>query len=54
MNNVSFWNALRFSNWLHNGQPIGAQGNGTTEDGAYTITALGITSNSITRNANRV
>jgi formylglycine-generating enzyme required for sulfatase activity len=32
---VSFWNAARFANWLHNGQPIGAQGPGTTEDGAY-------------------
>src|SRR6185503_6564911 len=35
MNSVSFWNAARFANWLHNGQPTGAQGPGTTEDGAY-------------------
>lgn len=35
VNWVSFWDAARFVNWLHNGQPIGAQGPGTTEDGAY-------------------
>ncbi|MCC7086452.1 MAG: SUMF1/EgtB/PvdO family nonheme iron enzyme [Pirellulales bacterium] len=34
-NNLSFWDAARFANWLHNGQPTGAQGPGTTEDGAY-------------------
>jgi formylglycine-generating enzyme required for sulfatase activity len=43
---VSFYDALRFSNWLNNGQ-----GSGDTEDGAYTITAAGIIANSITRNA---
>jgi formylglycine-generating enzyme required for sulfatase activity len=32
---VSFWDAARFANWLHNGQPTGPQGIGTTEDGAY-------------------
>ena len=46
VNWVSFWDALRFANWLHNGQ-----GSGDTETGAYTITADGITNNSITRNA---
>jgi len=35
VNNVSFWDAARFANWLHNGQPTGPQGPGTTEDGAY-------------------
>lgn len=35
VNYVSFWDAARFANWLHNGQPIGPQGPGTTEDGAY-------------------
>ena len=35
VNWVSFWDAARFANWLHNGQPTGAQGPGTTEDGAY-------------------
>ncbi|MCE9525558.1 MAG: SUMF1/EgtB/PvdO family nonheme iron enzyme [Planctomycetales bacterium] len=50
VNYVSFWDACRFANWLHNGQPIGLQGNSTTEDGAYTLTANGITNNTITRN----
>ncbi len=35
---VSFFNAMRFVNWVENGQPTGAQGPGTTEDGTYTIT----------------
>src|SRR4051812_3617109 len=32
---VSFWDAARFANWLHNGQPTGPQDAGTTEGGAY-------------------
>jgi formylglycine-generating enzyme required for sulfatase activity len=32
---VNFWTAARFANWLHNGQPTGPQGPGTTENGAY-------------------
>ncbi len=51
VNFVSFWDATRFANWLHNGQPTGAQDNSTTEDGAYTLTAGGITANTVTRNA---
>ena len=35
MNYVSWYNTLRFANWLHNGQPTGAQDTTTTEDGAY-------------------
>ena len=35
MNYVTFWDAARFANWLHNGQQTGPQGSGTTEDGAY-------------------
>ena len=35
VNWVSWGNAARFANWLHNGQPSGAQGLATTEDGAY-------------------
>ncbi len=27
----------RFCNWMANGQPIGAEGNGTTETGSYTL-----------------
>ena len=34
---VTYWNCCRFANWLHNGQPSGAQGTGTTETGAYTL-----------------
>jgi formylglycine-generating enzyme len=35
VNYVSFWDTVRFANWLHNGQPTGPQGPGTTEGGAY-------------------
>jgi formylglycine-generating enzyme required for sulfatase activity len=35
VNYVSYGDAMRFANWLHNGQPTGAQGLTTTEDGAY-------------------
>lgn len=51
VNFVSFWDATRFANWLHNGQPTGSQGVGTTEDGAYSLTAGAISSNSVTRKA---
>jgi sulfatase modifying factor 1 len=51
VNWVSFWDATRFANWLQNGQPTGAQGAGTTETGLYTLTAGGISGNTITRNA---
>ena len=47
---VSFYNSLRYANWLNNGSPVGSQGISTTEDGAYTITAAGIAANSIVRN----
>jgi len=52
VNFVSFWDSVRFANWLHNGQPSGPQDNTTTENGAYTLTAGGIAANSVTRNAN--
>ncbi len=35
VNYVSWGDSARFSNWLHNDQPTGAQGLGTTEDGSY-------------------
>jgi formylglycine-generating enzyme required for sulfatase activity len=35
VNYVSWGDAARFVNWLHNGQPAGAQSLTTTEDGAY-------------------
>ncbi len=34
---ISWCDAARFANWLHNGQPIGPQGPGTTEDGSYAL-----------------
>jgi formylglycine-generating enzyme required for sulfatase activity len=37
VNAVSWTDAARFVNWLHNGQPTGPQNAGTTEDGAYTL-----------------
>jgi formylglycine-generating enzyme len=49
---VTFWDAMRFANWLDNGQPTGAEGAGTTETGTYTLTSNGIANNTITRNAN--
>lgn len=51
VNYVSFWDACRFTNWLQNGQPTGDQNALTTEDGAYTLTSIGIATDSITRNA---
>ena len=35
VNYVSWGDATRFANWLHNGQPSGAQDVNTTEDGSY-------------------
>ncbi len=38
VNYVSWFDTLRFANWLHNGQPnTGAQTMATTENGAYTF-----------------
>ena len=52
VNWVSWYDSLRFANWLHNGQPTGAQGPSTTEDGAYTMIAETYPSGPlITRNA---
>jgi formylglycine-generating enzyme required for sulfatase activity len=35
VNFVSFGDAMRFANWMHNEQPTGPQGLNTTEDGSY-------------------
>ncbi len=43
VNYVSWGDAGRFANWLHNGQPTDAQGPSTTEDGSYFMN--GATSN---------
>ncbi|HLB34565.1 MAG TPA: SUMF1/EgtB/PvdO family nonheme iron enzyme, partial [Chthoniobacterales bacterium] len=37
VSNVSWLDAARFCNWLDNGQPVGEEGIGTTETGAYTL-----------------
>ncbi len=38
VNYVSWYDAARFTNWLHNSQPNGLQTTLTTEGGAYTLT----------------
>jgi sulfatase modifying factor 1 len=50
VNFVTFWSATRFANWLHNGQPTGAQDGTSTEGGAYTLTPTDISNNTVTRN----
>jgi len=35
VNFISWGDAARFANWMHNDQPPGAQGLSTTEDGSY-------------------
>ena len=54
---TSFWNAARYTNWLHNGQPTGTLTGdpagtdaGLTEDGAYTLTADAVANNTVVRN----
>ncbi len=42
VNYVSFFDAMRFVNWLHNGQPAGDQDASTTEDGVYTVSSDGL------------
>jgi sulfatase modifying factor 1 len=34
---VSWFDAARFANWMHNGKPSGSQDASTTEDGAYSL-----------------
>jgi formylglycine-generating enzyme required for sulfatase activity len=40
VNYVSWADAVRFANWLHNGQPTGPQNLTTTEDGSYFINGI--------------
>jgi len=37
VNFVSWYNAARYCNWLHNSRPSGLQASSTTENGAYTL-----------------
>ena len=50
---VDWGDAARFVNWLHNGQPIGAQSQGSTENGAYSLRGANSqeTLNAVSRNA---
>ena len=41
INFVDWYSALRFVNWMNNGQPVGLQDGSTTETGAYDM-ALGV------------
>lgn len=41
VNYVTFYDAIRFANWQHNGQPTGAPSDTTTESGSYTIERAG-------------
>ena len=51
VSDISYWDACRFANWLHNGQPTGIQDASTTEGGAYTINGYyGIDGRTIVRN----
>lgn len=40
VNYVSWFDAARYCNWLHNGRPSGSQDSSTTEDGSYTLNGL--------------
>ena len=44
VNFVSWGDAARFANWMHNGQPSGAQDNSTTEDGSYFLNGMNLNS----------
>ena len=47
---VSWFDCARFSNWMSNGQPNGAQTSSTTEDGAYNVNGT-TTGNAVAANA---
>lgn len=38
VNFLTWYNAARYCNWLHNNKPSGPQNSSTTENGAYTLT----------------
>ena len=47
---VSWWDSARFSNWMANGQPTGAQSSTTTENGAYNVNGA-ISGNAVAKNS---
>jgi formylglycine-generating enzyme required for sulfatase activity len=48
---VSWFDAARYCNWLHNGKPSGSQNTGTTEGGAYTLIGR-VSGNAVAKNSN--
>ena len=40
VNYVTYYDGLRYANWLHNGSPIGLQDGASTENGAYLLTGM--------------
>lgn len=48
---VSWFDAARFCNWLHNGQPTGSGAASSTETGAYTLNGA-VSGVSVNKNAN--
>jgi formylglycine-generating enzyme required for sulfatase activity len=51
VNFVSLYDAMRFANWMNNGQPRGMQDTATTEDGAYSMTPENLQFDQVNRNA---
>ncbi len=51
VNYISWMRAARFTNWIHNGMPSGAQNNSSTESGVYTLNGA-LSGVSFTRSAN--
>lgn len=49
INYISWFNAARYCNWLHNNKPVGNQNTSTTEDGAYTLNGA-VSGDTIARN----
>jgi formylglycine-generating enzyme required for sulfatase activity len=47
---VSWFDSARFANWMANGQPTGAQGSTTTENGAYNVNRA-TSGNAVAKNA---
>jgi len=48
---VSWWDSARFSNWMDNGQPSGAQISTTTENGAYNVNGAMSETMAVAKNA---
>jgi len=51
VNFATWFSAVRFVNWMANGQPVGTQTDATTENGAYSLNGVMANGFDITRNA---